>query len=218
MLISAKFKLIAQFDLYAFRKINMIKNIIFDMGNVIFNYDRDYLLHHFYNGKDFDLLKEKTFKNWELLDEDAISLDEYYENVKKELPFPLSLYALSALKTWEYFMDYNKEVISLIQELKQNGYKLFILSNITKHFVNVQYKFPILKEFDGLVFSSLIKVVKPNKEIYEYLLEKYNLNPKECIFIDDTKKNLAGAARFGIKTFHFQSNANDLSDFILNNK
>ncbi len=195
----------------------MIKNVIFDMGNVMFNYDRDYLLSHFYTGKDFELLKEKAFKNWELLDEDAMSLDEYYKDVENELPPYLSHYALSALKTWEYFMTQNKEVISLIRELKQKGYKLYILSNITKHFVNIQYKFPILKEFDGLVFSSLIKSVKPNKEIYEYLLNKYNLNPEECIFIDDTKKNLAGAARFGIKTFHFQSNVKELKDFIFNN-
>ncbi len=196
----------------------MIKNVIFDMGNVIFNYDRDYLLHHFYNGKDFELLKEKAFKNWELLDEDSISLDEYYNNIKEELPNELSSCAISALKNWEYFMDYNRQVISLIQELKQKGYKLFILSNITKHFVNVQYKFPILKEFDGLVFSSVIKQVKPNKEIYEYLLNRYSLNPKECIFVDDTKTNLAGAARFGIKTFHFNSNVNELRNFILNNQ
>jgi len=196
----------------------MIKNVIFDMGNVIFNYDRDYLLRHFYNGEDFELLKERAFKNWELLDEDAISLDEFYDNVKKELSPELSSYALSALKTWEYFMNYNREIMSLIQELKQKGYKLYILSNITKHFVSVQYKFPILKEFDGVVFSSLIKHVKPNKEIYEYLLNKYKLNPKECIFVDDTKKNLAGAARFGIKTFHFDSNTKDLRDFIFSFK
>lgn len=195
----------------------MIKNVIFDMGNVIFNYDRDILLKHFYNGKDFELLKEMAFKNWELLDEDAMSLEEYYENVKKDLPSSLSHYALSALQTWEYFMTQNSEMISLIRELKQKGYKLYVLSNITKHFVNVQYKFPILKEFDGLVFSSLIKKVKPNSEIYKFLLNKYNLNPKECIFIDDTKKNLAGAARFGIKTFHYQSNTDDLRNFILNN-
>ncbi len=195
----------------------MIKNVIFDIGNVIFNYDRDSLLHHFYNGKDFELLKEKTFKNWEMLDEDAISLDEYYELVKKDLPPHLSRYALSALKTWEYFMNQNNEIIDLIHELKQKGYKLFILSNITKHFVNVSYKFPILKEFDGIVYSSLIKLVKPNKEIYKYLLNKYNLNPEECVFVDDTKTNLAGAARFGIKTFHFVSNPSELRNFILNN-
>lgn len=195
----------------------MIKNVIFDMGNVIFNYDRDFLLSHFYKGKEFDLLKEKAFSNWELLDEDAMSLADFYDNVKNSLPPHLSHIAISALQNWEYFMTQNKEMICLIRELKQKGYKLYVLSNITKHFVNVQYKFPILKEFDGLVFSSLIKKVKPNSEIYEFLLNKYNLNPKECIFIDDTKKNLAGAARFGIKTFHYQSNTDDLRNFIFNN-
>ena len=113
----------------------MIKNVIFDMGNVIFYYDRDYLLRHFYNGKDFELLKEKAFINWDLLDEDAISLDEFYDNVKKELSPELSPYALSALKNWEYFMNYNREMMALIRELKQNGYKQDFLTKRKKKWI-----------------------------------------------------------------------------------
>ena len=63
----------------------MIKNIIFDIGNVILQFNRDFLLKHFYNGKEYDLLKEKTFHNWELLDEDGLTLEEYNENVKRSL-------------------------------------------------------------------------------------------------------------------------------------
>lgn len=193
----------------------MIKNVIFDIGNVIFYYDREYLLKHFYTGKDFDLLIDKLFCRWEQLDEDKLSLSEYVRLAQQSLPDNLKKYAPAVLNNWEYFMQHNKEIMCLISELKQKGYKLYILSNMTWHFINNQYKFPILKEFDGIVYSAPIKMVKPNEDIYQYLLKKFNLNPTECVFIDDIKKNLATAARFGIKTFHYQSNTNELRDFIL---
>lgn len=192
----------------------MIKNIIFDIGNVILKFGRDYLLSHFYTGKDYDLLKEKLFCRWEDLDEDLISLEEYKKSVSDSLPDHLRHYAMSVLNYWDYFMTYSDGIIALIQELKQKGYKLYILSNMTRHFIEREYKFPILKEFDGIVYSAPIKMVKPNDDIYHYILHKYSLKAEECLFIDDTKPNLATAARFGIKTFHYENNTKELRDFI----
>lgn len=193
----------------------MIKNVIFDIGNVIFYYNREFLLRHFYSGNQFDFLIDKLFCRWELLDEDKLSLEDYVSLAEDSLPTNLKKYARAVLNNWEYFMQYNKEIMCLIRELKQKGYKLYILSNMTKHFINNQYKFPILKEFDGIIYSAPIKMVKPNEDIYHYLLDKFNLNPTECVFVDDIKKNLATAARFGIKTFHYQSNTDQLREFIL---
>lgn len=193
----------------------MIKNIIFDIGNVLLKFDRDYLLSHFYMGEEYELLKEKTFHNWELLDEDALSLEEYDKDVLNNLPPHLQSFAMSVLHNWEYYMEYTEGTIDLIRELKQKGYKLYILSNMTRHFINRDYKFPILKEFDGIVYSAPIKMLKPNAEIYDYILNKFDLNPEECLFIDDMEKNLAGAARFGIKTFHYKNNTDELRNFIL---
>ena len=193
----------------------MIKNVIFDIGNVILTFSRDFLLKHFYNGKDYDTLKEYLFKDWEMLDEDKISLSEYYEKVKNSLSPELYSYAKSVLDNWEYYMSYNVGIIDLIRELKSKGYKLYILSNMTRHFIERDYKFPILKEFDGIVYSAPIGLVKPDPKIYEYVLNKYSLKAEQCIFIDDMKTNLAAAARFGIKTYHYQSDTPALRDYIL---
>lgn len=193
----------------------MIKNIIFDIGNVILSFDRDFLLKTYYNGKDYDLLKEKLFHNWEMLDEDLLTLEEYEQNVLSSLPENLRNVAKTVLNNWEYCMYYNDGIVSLIQELKERGYKLYVLSNMTRHFINRDYKFPIFKEFDGVVYSAPIKMIKPDERIFEYILKKYSLNPEESVFTDDMKTNLAAAARFGIKTFYFQNNAKDLRDFIL---
>lgn len=193
----------------------MIKNVIFDIGNVILTFSRDFLLKHFYNGKDYDTLKEHLFKDWEMLDEDKISLHEYYEKVKNSLSPKLYSYAKSVLDNWEYYMSYNVGIIDLIRELKSKGYKLYILSNMTRHFIERDYKFPILKEFDGIVYSAPIGLVKPDPKIYEYILNKYSLKAEQCLFIDDMKTNLAAAARFGIKTYHYQSDTPALRDYIL---
>ena len=193
----------------------MIKNVIFDIGNVILKFSRDFLLGHFYQGEEYEFLKENVFRDWEKLDEDLLTLDEYKRNVVASLPTHLHAPALGVLNNWEYYMTYSDGIISLIQELKQRGYKLYVLSNMTRHFIEREYKFPIFKEFDGIVYSAPIKMIKPNQEIYRYLLDKFSLNPEECIFIDDIKTNLAAAARFGIKTFLYENNTDKLKDFIL---
>ena len=193
----------------------MIKNVIFDIGNVILYFNRDFLLSMFYNGNEKDLLKEKLFYNWEDLDEDTISIEEYNNRVFSSLPERLHPAARCILNNWEYSTHYIEGIIDLIRELKQKGYKLYVLSNMTWHFIERDYKYPILKEFDGVVYSAEVKLIKPNPKIFKYILDKYNLNPEECVFADDTEKNLASAARFGIKTFHFQNNTDKLREFIL---
>ncbi len=193
----------------------MVKNIIFDIGNVLLSFSRDFLLSHFYKGNEYELLKEKLFYKWEELDEDLLTLEEYDNRVKSNLPTHLHGPAMAVLHNWEYYMSYKPGIVDLIRELKQKGYKLYILSNMTRHFINNDYKFPILKEFDGIVYSAPIGLVKPDEKIFKYLLNKYSLNPEECVFIDDLKENLAGAARFKIKTYHYQSDTNNLRKFIL---
>jgi len=192
----------------------MVKNIIFDIGNVILKFNRDFLLSHFYQGDEYEFLKEKLFCNWEKLDEDLLSLEQYKSDVLNSLPPHLRNVASAVLDNWEYFMRYSDGIIPLIQDLKNQGYKLYVLSNMTRHFIAREYKFPIFTYFDGIVYSAPIKMVKPNPEIYEYLLNKYSLNPEESLFIDDIKENLAGAARFNIKTFQFKDNAKELREFI----
>ena len=193
----------------------VIKNVIFDIGNVILYFNRDFLLGTYYQGEDYELIKEKLFHKWEEQDEGLITSQEYIKNVLASLPQKYHHVANTVLNYWEYSMRYTDGIISLIQELKEKGYKLYILSNMTDHFISRDYKFPILKEFDGIVYSAPIKMIKPNPKIFEYILNKYDLNPEECVFTDDTKPNLASAARFGIKTFHFQNNTAQLREFIL---
>ena len=193
----------------------MVKNVIFDIGNVILKFNRDYLLSHFYQGDEYEFLKEKVFYNWEELDEDLISLEDYNKRVLNSLPPHLHAPAMAVLNNWEYYMSHVDGIVDLIRELKLKGYNLYVLSNMTRHFIPNEYRFPIFKEFDGIVYSAPIGIIKPNPKIFEYIINKFNLNPEETVFIDDIKENLAAAARFKIKTFHFNNNTNSLREFIL---
>jgi putative hydrolase of the HAD superfamily len=110
-------------------------------------------------------------------------------------------------------VDYIKPIsmgMELFRQIKEKGYKIYILSNIPIDFLkNMQSKefsskllsqnYPdILKESDGQIYSCNEHLAKPDVKIYLRLLKKFNLDPKESVFIDDTIKNIEGAEKAGI--------------------
>lgn len=181
----------------------MIKNIIFDMGNVIFQFDFDHLLGSFYQGEQFEMLKNRIFSKWALMDDERMSHEEYKKMVLDGLSDDLKVPAENVLERWEEFMKPTPRMHEYIAELKEKGYKLYLLSNIPTHFVERQYMFPVLKLFDGLVFSSVVKMLKPDEKIFNYLIDEYSLDKNECFFIDDTEENVKAAEKLGIKSFLF---------------
>ena len=91
----------------------------------------------------------------------------------------------------------------LIGRLKEAGYRLYVLSNMSREFIDYLRTFPVYGLFDGEVVSCEEGVVKPEPRIYELLLERFGLEPAETLFIDDRRVNLEAAAAFGIRTQHF---------------
>ena len=85
-----------------------------------------------------------------------------------------------------------------VKELKENGYGVYLLSNVGKEFHRVKKNIPVLELFDGFVASSDYQVIKPEKEIYNILYEKFSLKAEECYFIDDVQKNIDGARETGM--------------------
>lgn len=196
----------------------MIKNVIFDIGNVLLKFNRNYLLGNFYQGEDFAFLKEKIFCDWELMDDDTITPEEHLERVLRSLPEKYHGIAVNVLTRWEEFMLYNDATVRLLKRLKADGFKLYVLSNMTRHFIARESLFPFFELFDGIVYSAPIKTLKPNPEIYRHILDKYSLKPEECIFTDDLEENLTAADKFGIKTFLFKDNLALLEKFIYENR
>ena len=90
--------------------------------------------------------------------------------------------------------------IAFVQECIEQGHKVFILSNMDKDtFAQFQKMLPgFFEQFDGIVISAEVGLIKPDPAIFAYLLNTYNLDPEETVFIDDQKENLTAAAQIGI--------------------
>lgn len=175
------------------------KNIIFDFGNVLAEFNVDEVLEHYCPDKsDRQLMKEATFFDWDLIDSGKVSYDEYIAQAATKLPERL-LGALDAFKeTWYQHLNPVEGIWKLIPKLKKKGYALYILSNASTYFADHSSFFEITKEFDGIVFSAPIKMAKPEPDIYHYLFDTFHLNPEECFFIDDREDNIETGRSLGM--------------------
>lgn len=126
--------------------------------------------------------------------------------------------AVSAYENWIVNLAPIAGMTDILRKLKAKGSKLFLLSNISKGFAenykNIPHVNNILSFFDGLVFSGPIGLVKPNKEIFEHLLKKYDIKAEESLFIDDNISNINGAETVGIKGYLFDGDVDKLKSFI----
>ncbi|MBQ5911243.1 MAG: HAD family phosphatase [Clostridia bacterium] len=197
----------------------MYKNIIFDYGQVIISFDPYYMTSVYTeNEEDRKLLCQVVFDRmyWDKLDNGSISDSEVKAAIKDRIPKRLYETADKIYDNWYYNNPLIEDTAALIKKLKENGAKLYLLSNISVGFAENYTKIPVVNEvlaqFDGLVFSGPIGMNKPNRDIFEYLLNKFSLKAEECVFIDDSKKNLDGAAAVGINTIHFTGDHKKLEE------
>ncbi len=195
----------------------MIKNYIFDFGNVLARFNPDeltsiYIENEAYRKTVSEIVFDRLY--WDRLDDGSITDDEVKEAFCKRLPKELHESACLVYDGWIGLKTPIDGMQKLVADIKAQGGKLFLLSNISIGFANNYHKNAwvnnLFSLFDGLVFSGPIGIVKPDREIFEYLLNNYYLKAEECIFIDDSPKNINGAEKVGIKGYLFDGNADKL--------
>jgi putative hydrolase of the HAD superfamily len=180
----------------------MIKNLVFDLGNVLISFRPS----EYFDKKGYpENIKNKILtdifgsREWHMLDNGDINTAQAIDaiaskstlnreeishifNLRTELIFPL---------------DQN---VRLLPGLKKQGFRLYFLSNFPMDlFEEVKTGYYFFKYFDGGVISAEAKASKPDKRIYEILLEKYSLLSDECLFIDDLEENVMAARETGMK-------------------
>ena len=199
----------------------MYKNIVFDFGRVIVDFDEMYMTGVFIKDeKEKKLVRDIVFDRlyWDKLDSGDITDDEVKALACERLPEHLREPACRVYDNWIENINLISGMPELIEELKNEGAKLYLLSNISIGFAEkykeVKHINDVLQYFDGLVFSGPIHTVKPHKEIFEHLLNEYSLKAEECIFIDDNQKNIEGARALGIYTYLFDSDVEKLKAFL----
>jgi putative hydrolase of the HAD superfamily len=95
--------------------------------------------------------------------------------------------------------------VTILKELKQKGYALYYLTNYHDDlFEYTSSEFDFFREFSGGVVSAHVKLLKPDPRIFLLLMKKYNLEPSESLFIDDTEKNITAAGKLGFITVHLK--------------
>ncbi len=181
----------------------MIKNIVFDMGKVLLDYDSMRACRHFAEGEeDQKLICSAVFdsQEWTLLDLGFISEEEGLARMCAHLPKRLRPAAKQCFDHWpEYCMWKIAPMENLVRELKAKGYGLYICSNASIRLTSCCMEvIPAAECFDGMLFSAEIKYMKPQKEMYEQLFLRFDLKPEECYFIDDLPMNIEGARACGM--------------------
>lgn len=196
----------------------MLKNIIFDFGNVIMNYNLDEILNHYeLRPADHDLLRKIIFesKEWSEIDAGKITEKEATEIFIDRVPGKLKIKVKQIMATWPENVDFYEPVFNYMEKLRQDGYKIYGLSNTGMQFANFVKNSEMGNYFDGYVFSAQEKLMKPDRRIYEKLIARYILKPEESLFIDDLKANTNAAKKLGMQAFTFKiDKLGELQDYI----
>lgn len=186
----------------------MIKNMIFDFGNVLLGWNEQKIVENFTSDKEEQTkLLEIIFKSkeWFKLDEGILNYSTVIEIFKNKMPDSLKDEVENIMTSWYTFMPINEQIVELIKRLKRNGYGIYALSNTHIPVYEYVKKQEVGKYFDGFIISAIEHEMKPNKEIYIRLFEKFNLVPEECFFIDDSEVNIQTGKELGMKGYVFDN-------------
>lgn len=184
----------------------MINTIIFDIGGVLIDFDWDGFIHRMFPGRE-ELISELNDAVWGSRRWDRLDAGDEPEKVFASIIAHDPKHEAELRKVFENVGDTLKKrpaTPAWLRDLKARGYRLLYLSNYSRY---VMGKNPDVLDFlpllDGGVFSCDVRMIKPDREIYEALAEKYSLNPSECVFIDDLARNVQAGIDFGFRGIQF---------------
>lgn len=184
----------------------MIKNIIFDFGGVLLDWNPRYLYRPYFrnDAKMESFLADICTYEWNMALDAGRPFAEAVAELQKKYPQYAEAIGLYDTSWPEMLKCEFPESICLLKELKDRGYGIYGLTNWSAEKIKVAYaRYDFFSMFDGIVVSGEEKVVKPDPRIYRILLERYALRPDECVFIDDNEANVDAASALGIHAVRF---------------
>ena len=190
----------------------MLKNIVFDLVNVLVKFDSNELIYHFFNARQEEVKSFYFDSLWDEYDQGLYSVEEMIEKGVKQFP-ELESDIKELMYHWTEFVFPLEKNIEYIKELKKIGYNVYILSNIPEDDTKYLRSCGVFDNIDGGVFSYAVKKIKPDPEIFHILLKKYNLLASECLFLDDRKDNVVTASNLGFETIEV-NNSSKVIDLI----
>ena len=184
----------------------MITTVIFDIGNVLAKYTwREHIESQGFYGDMLERIANATVRSagWKDYDIGILSEEEIMENFVRNDP-AIEQEIRKTYKDLKGIVARQDYAIPWIQRLKENKYQVLYLSNFShKASVECAEALDFIPYMDGGILSYRDHVIKPMPEIYKLLLERYELVPEECVFLDDLEENVRAAEAFGIHTILF---------------
>ncbi|HGJ6630784.1 TPA: HAD family hydrolase [Streptococcus pneumoniae] len=184
-------------------------NIIFDLGNVLIEWNKEKILSKICkNDLEYNLFNKFVFQSnlWIDLDNGKISLEFLENQLSDEMGHQYQDQIHELVWNWFNYVDLYDEVYELIKQLKKKNFQIYVLSNTSSifHILLDSVLSKVSSVLDGYVISCEVKMMKPQKEIYLSLVNKYQLDIKDCIFLDDLEENVEAARTLGIKAFQIK--------------
>lgn len=188
----------------------MIRNIIFDMGNVLIHFRPEvYVGRLGVTEEEAHQLLRQVFRSveWVQMDHGLIDEEEAVRRVCRRLPGHLHEDVRRLVFEWDEPIMPVEGMYELTEELKQAGYGIYLLSNASVRHPRYWPKIPASRFFDGLVVSAEEGIMEPREEIYLLLCSRFGLDPGECFFIDDLPANVETARYVGMDGMVFGGSA-----------
>lgn len=179
----------------------MIRNIVFDMGNVIIRFDRDAFIDRFgVTEEERKILLREIFLSpeWVMMDRGTLTDEQAADILCPRVPEHLRDIARKLIGFWDRPILEIEGIEPLIEELKGKGYGIYLLSNASCRQPDYWQRVPASRFFDGTLISYSVKLVKPMPEIYEKFFETFSLDRRECFFIDDSPANIEASLYVGM--------------------
>ncbi len=196
----------------------MIRNIVFDMGNVLTKYTLDDCIRRFVHDEEsFALFKKEVCgsEEWLAMDRGIMPDADAIASICRRLPLELHEVVKNFVDEFRMLPEENLFMEALIHRLKNAGYQLYLFSNTASRFYKFSKNIPSISYMDGLWLSCEHGYLKPEKEAYESFFEKFALIPQECIFVDDTPANIETALRLGMQGIVYHGDVEELEQELM---
>jgi 2-haloacid dehalogenase len=186
-----------------------VNTVVFDLGGVLVDWNPRYLLREVMPGREAEmetLLADVLNHAWNLERDTGDSWAEAIDRLKLDYPRWAEIFDTYTERWAETLGGSHEGTVAILRELKERGTPLYALSNWSAEmFPHAEAKYDWLELFDGIIVSGRVRMVKPDRAIFDHLLETYELAANDILFIDDHEPNVVASRSYGIEAYHFQS-------------
>ncbi len=186
----------------------MIRNLIFDFGKVLVDYDYFHILNQVFETHEraMDFYNRVRNEGWNIrLDREPISFEQVICDMQQAMPQYAEEISLFANRYPDFIIGEVKGMRQLLLRLKAEGYKLYGLSNWCSKVYVTMRQFPIFQLLDDRIISCEEHLVKPEAAIYERTCQKLGLRSRDCVFTDDRMDNVVAARQYGMQAICFEN-------------